>query len=955
MAAIRPGFHPFWFWNDEITPAEIRRQVAEMAEQGIRGFFIHARQGLTIPYLSERFFDLVLTAVEAAAANKLAVHIYDEYPYPSGNAGGAVTLGDPRFYAVSLRQSSFDVPGGPVRLLLTPGKLLECRAFPLANGKPDWSTPLDLRRHVGLLLQEESYELMGLTTYNRKRYFAAAPRPILETTLPDEPHRIFVSTQTVPDHQKYWGHFSDMMNPDAVRRFMELTHERYRARLGVHFGKTIQSVFVDETSAAWSNGLPAEFLQAYGYDLTNELHVLQTPDHPRHPQVAGDLERLKYRLFCESFEIPISQWCRENGLFYAGEKPALRLSQLRFMDIPGCEPGHVKAGAQTDVFGKTIRANARATASAAWFYKKQATLCECFHSMGWAATLQDAKLIAEELLLAGVDLFVPHGFFYSTHGLRKHDAPPSFFFQTPAWPFFGKLTARIEKILHELAGTHIAADVLLVEPSSGLPGKVEQAAYETIQSVLRAEHVEFLMADTDILESGQIKNGRIEVRGVAVGTVILPPMRLVEKPLAAWLTKFAQAGGRVIRISAEPDPIKLAAEIAQTVKPMLKITAVDSSASNILMTKRQGRGRTFWFMIHTGVKPTRLSLAADCLLREIPLSAELPGELQTTANGHVRELRPFESVLLEAVKSPGPPTMLPEIQWSLAGPATVSTPNRNLLRFNDWRMSLPNAPDAAGRSALVQAAPLSNQLAAGKFQFAPTFERFFGHSPEMKLPKLRVRYECSFHKTYAGAVELVMEPHSIAGDWFIKINESDALRENSFRPGANHIRGSLSADITSSLLAGENKIVVEVETDRLDGGLRNALYLAGDFGVRFKPTTLTRRNPDGIFEDYEANGLPFFAGIVEYRLTRTLAELPAGDKTLLTLDYGPHCQDASEVSVNGGAWQPVLWEPRKICISTSDLKVGRNELRVRVYTSLSRAFNGQSFDPVGHTYCAVEH
>ena len=98
------GFHPFWFWNARLSAGEIRRQVAEMAAQGIRGFFIHPRQGLDCPYLSEEFFDRVGDAVAAAEKHGLRVHLYDEYPYPSGAAGGEVTLGSPSFFATELEQ-----------------------------------------------------------------------------------------------------------------------------------------------------------------------------------------------------------------------------------------------------------------------------------------------------------------------------------------------------------------------------------------------------------------------------------------------------------------------------------------------------------------------------------------------------------------------------------------------------------------------------------------------------------------------------------------------------------------------------------------------------------------------------------------------------------------------------------------------------------------------------------
>jgi len=74
---LRPGFHPFWFWNAPLDEAAIERQVADMAAQGVRGFFIHPRQGLQVPYLSERFFDLVEAAVAAARRHGLEAQLYD--------------------------------------------------------------------------------------------------------------------------------------------------------------------------------------------------------------------------------------------------------------------------------------------------------------------------------------------------------------------------------------------------------------------------------------------------------------------------------------------------------------------------------------------------------------------------------------------------------------------------------------------------------------------------------------------------------------------------------------------------------------------------------------------------------------------------------------------------------------------------------------------------------------
>ncbi|MBW7459807.1 glycoside hydrolase, partial [Paenibacillus sepulcri] len=86
---------PFWFWNGDMEESEILRQIEEMKEKGVGGFFICARQGMTISYLSRVWFDRVKFAVEAARQAGLSVWLYDEYPYPSGIAGGEVTLEHP--------------------------------------------------------------------------------------------------------------------------------------------------------------------------------------------------------------------------------------------------------------------------------------------------------------------------------------------------------------------------------------------------------------------------------------------------------------------------------------------------------------------------------------------------------------------------------------------------------------------------------------------------------------------------------------------------------------------------------------------------------------------------------------------------------------------------------------------------------------------------------------------
>ncbi len=85
---VPPGFYPFWFWNDRLSRDEIRWQVEQMAAQGMRGFFIHSRQGLAQPYLSEAFFEMVDAAIEAAfvAWSPRRIELDTEQLFPGRNA-----------------------------------------------------------------------------------------------------------------------------------------------------------------------------------------------------------------------------------------------------------------------------------------------------------------------------------------------------------------------------------------------------------------------------------------------------------------------------------------------------------------------------------------------------------------------------------------------------------------------------------------------------------------------------------------------------------------------------------------------------------------------------------------------------------------------------------------------------------------------------------------------------
>jgi hypothetical protein len=616
-APFPAGFHPFWFWNDRITPERIRSHLDQMSLQGIRGVFIHSRQGLGQPYMSSRFLEMVGLAIDEATSRGMAVHLYDEYPYPSGAAGGAVVQSDPALASTKLEVTRQRFTGGALRRRLPPGHLLNCVAVPFNSAGPDWQAAVDLRSDVGMVLTRDSYFNAAPQPYNDRRYFADQPAPVVEALLAEGDWELWAVSECVVSAHKYWHNFPDMTNTLAVQKFVELTHERYSAALGDRLA-LVTSIFVDEVEPGVSRSVLVELERRHGDDSQTLTLAYVAPSHPRHLEALRIVDDLRLEMFTTAFEHQIAGWCHAHGVRYSGEKPSLRLRQLAEMDVPGCEPGHTKAGAKrSDLLQADIRGNARATASAAYFYEKEGSLCECFHSLGWGATLQDAKVITESLIAFGTRWLVPHAFFYSTRGLRKHDAPPSFL-QMPYWPLFGRLSQRVDIISKELEGSVIDASVGLVEPSGGLPDDEQRLCYEELQHRLVDAHCEFLTVDTDILASGSFTSRGWSYRDVVLEALVVPPMRAPQENLLRLLEAFEAQGGLVARIAPGDDLEDVATALARRVRPAVAVSVLGghSGAGGVICARRRAGARHWLFVVNTAPRLMQLSLSGSDALAQ---------------------------------------------------------------------------------------------------------------------------------------------------------------------------------------------------------------------------------------------------------------------------------------------------------------------------------------------------
>ncbi|MEM3018825.1 MAG: hypothetical protein QXO92_01085, partial [Candidatus Bathyarchaeia archaeon] len=121
---------PFWSLNDRLEEGELRHQIALMEEGWFGGFFLHAREGLTTPYMTEEWMERIEACVHEAQKRGMFAWLYDEDKWPSGFAGGIVTAKRREYRAKALAMmlsERLDEVAEAIRIF-------ECV---LRNGKPE--------------------------------------------------------------------------------------------------------------------------------------------------------------------------------------------------------------------------------------------------------------------------------------------------------------------------------------------------------------------------------------------------------------------------------------------------------------------------------------------------------------------------------------------------------------------------------------------------------------------------------------------------------------------------------------------------------------------------------------------------------------------------------------------------------------------------------------------------
>lgn len=552
---------PFWFLNGEVDGEIYASQMEEMARKGVFQAMPHPRYGMDRrEYLTERYFEAFRQMAGQAQDKGYRIHLYDEFNWSSGNAGGRLTkerqdcalgiaIGTGRtsgIFEYSRWEEGFGGWGKREDILIAgyaPYRSEEELDFGQCRLVEDFCC-----RDGVLRMEVEPGDWTAFVIYTvRTRH----PSPLRQGN----------------------GGIVDYLNPEVAKRFIELTHEAYYRHLGEFFGETIPSIFYDEVSPygsgcfSWTQALPAVFLEEKGYDIVENLPHLFFDGGERTPKVRCDYWDVVTRLFVKSFMGQIADWCDAHGIALTGhthEDSNLwpicgnLFRTLRAQQWVGLD----------SLFGYKPYSSLKPAVSVAHVAGKEMVVCEALGLLGgWECTPAAMKKAYNQLAVAGVNLLVPHGFFETVEN-PKAECPPSFFTCNPYWQMYEEISAMTDLQCYINRKTAHVADIAVfypivswqargrggrgrtfpcgVQAGMGELTKKEYAQFDRIVDVLMSEQMDMDIVDDVALEEGHMEGGSLCVAKEGYRALVLPDMSTVRLADAKRILELAESGLAVV-------------------------------------------------------------------------------------------------------------------------------------------------------------------------------------------------------------------------------------------------------------------------------------------------------------------------------------------------------------------------------------------------------------------------
>lgn len=396
-------------------------------------------------------------------------------------------------------------------------------------------------------------------------------------------------------YRRPFAHVLDLLSQEAVEAYLRMAYEEpWWERFGNEFGKTVETVWVDEPHfrpplLPWNDELPKVFAAQWGYPLEEHVAALYAP--------VGDYQQVRHHywrtvvdMFMGAYFAGVSRWCAAHRVKFGGHAmgedslyrqicwTGAAMRCYEYMHLPGID--HLTLSLTWPNGNKFIYTPKQCASVANQLGWKE-ILAEMYGVSSQRISFEERKMLGEWLMLLGINYRCYHGSFYSMRGVRKRIYTPHLSYQQPWWPDNRLIADYFARLSYVLRQGQYRADALIVHPvesafcvfdphyreeserrEAGKPPRrplgpppmeaLNQSLQMASENLLEI-HRGFEYGDEHLIG----RYGKVVADGLAVGemtypVVILPSVITLRRSTVDLLNAFLDEGGTVLAVGDLP-------------------------------------------------------------------------------------------------------------------------------------------------------------------------------------------------------------------------------------------------------------------------------------------------------------------------------------------------------------------------------------------------------------------
>lgn len=548
---------PFWGWNGKLEEKRIKQQIEDFREMGFGGFHIHSRIGLSEEYLGKTFLERVKCCQQYASEKGMYTYLYDEDKWPSGCGGGRATK-EEKYRARYVLFSPFYHPDGyydrnkkQVNRLAVNGELTFLRAY-------------QITLRAGKLERYEAFNDIESVKGKQDIWYA---------------YRIV--TEPLPWFNN--SSYLDTLNPEAVKKFLDVAYEPYAKMLGEEFSKTIPSIFTDEpqytrmeslknaesaeeVGIPYTEGLETAFKEKCGRSLLDHLpELFWCGSDGNVSSFLYDYMNLLSDKFAESYAGVLSAWCEKHNIMLTGhlmEESGLE-TQLRSageamrsyarFQMPGIDM-------LADLHEYTTAKQAQSVANQ---MNKAGVSSELYGVTNWNYDFRGHKLQGDWQAALGVTLRVPHLAWMYMGGEAKRDYPAPIDAHSTWYKKYRLLEDYFSRVNVFLDKGTPRVKVGVIHPIESMflqMGRLHDTAQKRQQMEEQFQNLTrwllFGLIDFDFISEAlipELTSGENSCVGrMQYQIIVVPELTTIRKSTLEFLSRFQENGGEIIVLGELP-------------------------------------------------------------------------------------------------------------------------------------------------------------------------------------------------------------------------------------------------------------------------------------------------------------------------------------------------------------------------------------------------------------------